>query len=264
MNPRCPQRRATIRSSAWSISSPIEPIQNCEPPKGPIIAVLASFHFYRRLAAGHTAVHIACRLGNVPILHMLLSIKKETRDDDDDETSQQQRDDKHLFDCLRMKDHSNLTPVHWAATQESVSKRQKMFAYLDRRMPGVLDSRYNLDWFTSWARIHSWVLERKATKYSRFSLYLHFTRFSFVLSSLPIRPVLRTSDRVYGDDESADIESLDMTPRFSNNDYERTPRAPLTATTAVDQYNNTFQETPHQPSKLRTPRVQVCLTRRRC
>ena len=114
-------------------------------------------------------MHIACRLGNVPILHMLLSIKEETREDDDG-TSQQRRDDKHVFECLRMKDHSNFTPVHWAATQESVSKRQKMFAYLDRRMPGVLDSRYNLDWFTSWARIHSWVLERKATKYGCFAL----------------------------------------------------------------------------------------------
>ena len=113
------------------------------------------FDCVRRLTAGHTAIHIACRLGNVPILHMLLSIKKENNTE-----VEQQREDKHVYECLKMKDYSNLTPIHWAATQESVSKRQKMFAYLDKRMPGVLDSRYNLKWFRSWATTHPWVIDQ--------------------------------------------------------------------------------------------------------
>jgi len=116
----------------------------------------------RRLTAGHTAIHIACRSANIPILHMLLSVKKE--EDIDDQQQQHEREDRHLFECLNIKDASDLTPIHWAATQESVSKRQKLFAYLDKRMPGVLDSRYNLNWFQSWAAKHPWVIEQKTTK----------------------------------------------------------------------------------------------------
>ncbi len=115
----------------------------------------------RRLSAGHTAIHIACRLGNVPILHMLLALKNDENSHNIEE--QQQQEDKHVYECLKMKDYSNLTPIHWAATQESVSKRQKMFAYLDKRMPGVLDSRYNQHWFHSWAKTHPWVIEEKPT-----------------------------------------------------------------------------------------------------
>ena len=157
---------------------------------------------------------------------MLLSIKK--ADDSDDE---QQREEKHLYNCLRIKDNANLTPVHWAATQESVSKRQKLFAYLDRRMPGVLDSRYNLNWFDSWAKLHPWVIE-------------------------PIRPtsILKNSEKLYQSqtqDEPSEITSLDMTPKGSNNNYERTPRAPLLATT-TNQYNNTFERTLLPSSRRRT------------
>jgi hypothetical protein len=99
-------------------------------------------------------------LANVPILQLLLSIKKV---EDEDEKQFQERQDKHIYDCLRIHDHANLTPIHWAATQESVSKRQKMFAYLDKQMPGVLDSRYNTNWFHSWAKTHPWVIEQKST-----------------------------------------------------------------------------------------------------
>ncbi len=87
---------------------------------------------------------------------MLLS-KKNDQDNAEEE-------DKHIYHCLQIKDHANLTPIHWAATQESVSKRQKIFAYLDKRMPGVLDSRYNTNWFISWAKTHPWVIEQKSTK----------------------------------------------------------------------------------------------------
>jgi hypothetical protein len=90
---------------------------------------------------------------------MLLSIKKEEENTNIEE--EQQREDKHVYECLSIKDNSNLTPIHWAATQESVSKRQKMFAYLDKQMPGVLDSRYNLNWFHSWAKTHPWVIDPK-------------------------------------------------------------------------------------------------------
>ncbi|CAF0876526.1 unnamed protein product [Adineta ricciae] len=159
-----------------------------------------------RLTAGHTAIHIACRLGNVPILHMLLSIKKENNTEEE-----QQREDKHVYECLKMKDFSNRTPIHWAATQESVSKRQKMFAYLDKRMPGVLDSRYNLNWFNSWAATHPWVIDQSTTY-------------------VPIgsAPKLTSPNRTYQQDESSDMNSLDITPKVSINNYERTPRAPLT------------------------------------
>ncbi len=92
---------------------------------------------------------------------MMLSLKKE--EDNYNIEEQQQREDKHVYECLKIKDNSNLTPIHWAATQESVTKRQKIFAYLDKRMPGVLDSRYNLNWFNSWAKIHPWVIEQKST-----------------------------------------------------------------------------------------------------
>ena len=94
------------------------------------------------------------------MLHLLLSISKLEINDED----QQRREDKFLYECLRIKDHANLTPIHWAATQESVTKRQKIFAYLDKRMPGVLDSRYNVNWFDSWARTHPWVNELQSTK----------------------------------------------------------------------------------------------------
>jgi ankyrin repeat protein len=99
-------------------------------------------------------------LANISILHLLLSIKK----DENTEEEQQEKEDKHLYECLQIKDHTNLTPIHWAATQESVSKQQKVFAYLDKRMPGVLDSRYNINWFNSWAKTHPWVIEQKSTK----------------------------------------------------------------------------------------------------
>lgn len=91
--------------------------------------------------AEHTAIHIACRLANVPVLYLLLTIKK----DENNEENYQEEQDRHIFDCLWIKDNANLTPIHWAATQESVSKRQKIFAYLDQRMSGVLDSRYNIN-----------------------------------------------------------------------------------------------------------------------
>lgn len=89
---------------------------------------------------------------------MLLAIRK---DNNHDIEQIQRQEEKHVYECLKIKDNSNLTPIHWAATQESVSKRQKMFAYLDKRMPGVLDSRYDPDWFHSWALSHQWVLEQK-------------------------------------------------------------------------------------------------------
>lgn len=81
---------------------------------------------------------------------MLLSIKISSSIDDEQERLR--FEEKHVYECLKIRDHSNLTPVDWAAAQESVSKRQKMFAYLDRRLPGVLDSRYDRHWFISWAR----------------------------------------------------------------------------------------------------------------
>lgn len=142
-----------------------------------------------RLSAGHTAIHIACRLANVPIVHMLLEMKNEENNP--------HLEDRHLYQCLKMKDYSNLTPIHWAATQESVSKRQKIFAYLDQRMPGVLDSRYDPNWFHSWAKTHPWVIEDKS-----------------IINNLQ--------------EDSSEIISLDITPKTTNNDYERTPRAPLT------------------------------------
>lgn len=96
---------------------------------------------------------------------MLLSVKKEENNEEEGyQQRQQEKEDKHVYECLRIKDYSNLTPIHWAATQESVSKRQKLFAYLDKRMPGVLDSRYNTNWFHSWAITHPWVIEQKPTK----------------------------------------------------------------------------------------------------
>jgi hypothetical protein len=98
-------------------------------------------------------------LANIPILHLLLSIKKD-EEKEDEQQNKADKHDRHIYDCLRIKDHANLTPIHWAATQESVSKRQKVFAYLDQRMPGVLDSRYNINWFNSWVKTHSWVIEQ--------------------------------------------------------------------------------------------------------
>ncbi|CAF2875102.1 unnamed protein product [Rotaria sp. Silwood2] len=173
-----------------------------------------------RLSAGHTAIHIACRSANISILHLLLSIKK----NENNEEEKRQKEDKHIYDCLQIKDHANLTPIHWAATQGSVSKRQKMFAYLDQRMPGVLDSRYDINWFNSWAKTHPWVIEETLRKnilsISSKQLLLKLTNTDKVNrqhceqgSSLPI---------------FNEPTPLDMTPRTSLHDYERTPRTPPT------------------------------------
>ena len=159
---------------------------------------------------------------------MLLSIKKEERIDD--EQQQLQREEKHLYSCLRIKDNADLTPIHWAATQESVSKRQKLFAYLDRRMPGVLDSRYNLNWFESWAKIHPWVIEQKSS-----SILKNHEKL----------------DQSQTQDEPSEITSLDLTPKGSNNNYQRTPRAPPLSTT-TNQYNNTFERKMLPSSRRRT------------
>jgi len=97
---------------------------------------------------------------------MLLSLKNDEQCANIDE--QHRCDDKHVYECLKLKDSSNLTPIHWAATQESVSKRQKIFAYLDKRMPGVLESRYDLNWFRSWAQTHPWVIDFKPSAYEYF------------------------------------------------------------------------------------------------
>jgi ankyrin repeat protein len=146
----------------WNYSWQTEPIRSC---KLSFDSSLLLRHSIRRLSAGHTAIHIACQLGNVIILHMFLSLKKEgERTDEDNEEAKQHQEEKHMYECLRIKDHADLTPIHWAATQEAVSKRQKMFAYLDQRMPGILDSRYNMDWFHSWTKTHPWVIESKTTK----------------------------------------------------------------------------------------------------
>lgn len=114
-------------------------------------------NFIRRLSAGHTAIHIACQLANLSILQLFLKVEKNPENSEEEE---QKRDEKHIFECLCIQDYSNLTPIHWAATQEVVSKRQKIFAYLDQRMPGILDSRYNFNWFNSWAQAHPWVIEQ--------------------------------------------------------------------------------------------------------
>ena len=92
---------------------------------------------------------------------MLLSIKKENNNNNTEE--EQQREDRHVYECLKMKYYSNRTPIHWAATQESVSRRQAMFAYLDERMAGVLDSGYNRNGFSSWAATHPWVIDQNTT-----------------------------------------------------------------------------------------------------
>jgi len=84
-------------------------------------------------------------------------------------------------------------------------------------MPGVLDSRYNLNWFDSWAKTHPWVIEEK--------------------------PIVSAPDQTFRPEESSEITSLDITPKLSTNDYERTPRVPLIPTT--------------NQSKLRVPRVQI-------
>ncbi|CAM4795240.1 unnamed protein product [Rotaria magnacalcarata] len=176
-----------------------------------------------RLSAGYTAVHIACRLANVPILHRLLST---TKDAYEEEKEQQHREDKHVYDCLRMADNSNLTPIHWAARQESVSKRQKIFAYLDQRMPGVLDSRYNNDWFIAWAQRPQWILEEKRTK-----------------NILPISPtvILTNTDRTY--QQQWGHSSLVMTPNSSLHDYEPTP-----TTVGSNYYNSDIEERRNQIS----------------
>ncbi|CAF0943952.1 unnamed protein product [Adineta steineri] len=187
-----------------------------------------------RLSAGHTAIHIACRLANVPILHLLLSIRKDL-DCQDEEQQQQKKEDKHLYECLRIKDHANLTPVHWAATQESVTKRQKVFAYLDKRMPGVLDSRYDLNWFSSWAKIHPWVIGQKTTK-----------------NNQQLVPKLTNTDRInrqYCDSGSSlpltnNMTPMNVTSRTSLNNYERTIRQPQTATTS-GYYDDIYDKNKH-------------------
>lgn len=154
---------------------------------------------------------------------MLLELKNEENNPDLEE--QQHREDRHLYQCLKIKDYSNLTPIHWAATQESVAKRQKMFAYLDQRMPGVLDSRYDPNWFHSWAKTHPWVIENKSE-----------------------------NNQTSQHEDPSEIISLDITPKTSNNDYERTPRAPLTTTTTTTNQSKS--------------RIQVCIAlledRHRC
>lgn len=143
---------------------------------------------------------------------MLLELKNEENNPHLEE--QQHREDRHLYQCLKIKDYSNLTPIHWAATQESVAKRQKMFAYLDQRMPGVLDSRYDPNWFHSWAKTHPWVIEEKS-----------------ILSSKS------DNNQTSQQEDHSEIISLDITPKTSNNDYERTPRPPLTSTTTTTTTN---------------------------
>ena len=135
----------------------------------------------------------------------------------DDEQERGRQEDKHIYHCLKIRDHSDLTPIDWAAAQESVSKRQKMFAYLDRRMPGVLDSRYDLQWFDTWAKSHPWVLNEN-------------------------------SSSLLNEDQSSEMASLDTTPKSSTNYYERTPRPPLMGAT-ITQYRNIFQ-TPLRPTRV--------------
>ncbi|CAF0752162.1 unnamed protein product [Rotaria sordida] len=187
-----------------------------------------------RLSAGHTTIHIACRLANVSILHLLLSIKN-----NEEEEHQQQQKDKHIYDCLRIKDYANLTPIHWAATQESVSKRQKVFAYLDQRMPGVLDSRYDINWFNSWAKTHPWVIEVKLTKNI------------LPISPKKILPKLINTDKVnrQNSEQGSSLPLLngytpvDMISRTSFHDYESTPRTPPTAAAAATiVYDNDIDE----------------------
>jgi hypothetical protein len=129
------------------------------------------YDFIRRLSAGHTAIHTACQLGSVAILHLFLTLKKDhtkkDQEDDNEHKQQEQKvEDRHVYQCLRIEDHAKLTPIHWAATQEIVSKRQKIFAYLDQRMPGILDSRYNMNWFHFWAQTHPWVVDEDMQRHS--------------------------------------------------------------------------------------------------
>lgn len=180
-------------------------------------------------------MHIACRMAHVPMLNLLLKINRE---DEMDDQQFQEREDRHLFQCFQIKDHANLTAIHWAATQESVSKRQKMFAYLDRRMPGVLDSRYNNHWFHSWAKTHPWVIEKKSVR-SGSKLtntdrsHQHYTEQS---SSLPV----------------VKITSVDISPRTSLNDYERTSIPPPTATTTKTNtgYDEIYEKNPRSVPKV--------------
>ncbi|CAF1289936.1 unnamed protein product [Adineta ricciae] len=174
------------------------------------------------LSAGHTAIHIACRFASIPMLHLLLSIRKVEINDED----QQRQEDKFLYECLRIKDHASLTPIHWAATQESVTKRQKIFAYLDKRMPGVLDSRYNVNWFDSWAKTHPWVNELQSTKVDN------------PVSSPRLLTTLRNTEKINRqrhDDRISlplsNVTPMNMTPRTSLIDHERISKQPTTATT---------------------------------
>ncbi|CAF1090244.1 unnamed protein product [Rotaria sp. Silwood1] len=181
-----------------------------------------------RLSAGHTSIHIACRSANISILHLLLSIKN----NENNEEEKQQKEDKHIYDCLRIQDYANLTPIHWAATQESVTKRQKIFAYLDQRMPGVLDSRYDINWFNSWVKTHPWVIEEKLTK-----------------NILPISPKqllskLTDTDKVnrqHCEHRSSlpllnEPTSMNMTPRTSLHEYERTPITTVVYDNGIDEH----------------------------
>ena len=127
-----------------------------------------NFYFDRRLSAGHTAIHIACQTANIPILHLFLKYNKNLEKDDQEN---RYLEDRHVFECLSIEDYSNLTPIHWAATQEIVTKRQQIFSYLDQRMPGVLDSRYSSHWFQSWVKDHPWVIEQSVNKTNGTNMY---------------------------------------------------------------------------------------------
>lgn len=186
---------------------------------------------------------------------MLLSARKE---EDLDQQGQQEKEDRHVFACLKIKDYSNLTPIHWAATQESVSKRQKIFAYLDRRMPGVLDSRYNLNWFYSWAQTHPWVIEQKATKKSE-TVFVN-SKDASVRSPIRNAPKLTNTDKAYRQYRELgsslpliDGTHFDWTSRTSLNDgYERTPIAPTTANSC---YENVYERKRQTASKGRSEQV---------
>lgn len=134
----------------------------------------------------------------------------------------------------------NLTPIHWAAIQESVSKRQKVFAYLDRRMPGVLDSRYNIDWFNAWAKTHPWVINEKVIQIPKLTNSdKNHQPCSEQRASLPV---------INGHSPVA------MTPRTSLHDYEPTP----TSTRTYYYDNHTMEKQKQTPSgkhAVHTPKL---------
>ncbi|CAF1146358.1 unnamed protein product [Didymodactylos carnosus] len=74
-----------------------------------------------RLAGGYTAVHIACRLGKLSVLKLLI---------------QKQGD-------LFLRDDAGLTPIsYWAYSQYSINRRQKTLAYIDYLYPSALNELY--------------------------------------------------------------------------------------------------------------------------